>query len=261
VTETVLIVDDSLTVRMDLAEAFEAAGFSTSLAASAAEAQRVLAERDVGVVVLDVNLPDGDGVALLKFVRASSNSAAVVLMLSSAADVEDHVRALERGADEYVGKPYDRGYVVQRARELLEEQRARGQARTRVLVIDDSMTFREELRRALTAAGYDVIAAASGEEGLRMAAEQRPQAVVVDGVLPGIDGPTVIRRIRSMPGLHLAPCVLLTGSEQHSDELRAFDSGADALAGLFSRELRHDEIEQDGVKAAFGERPQSLLPG
>jgi two-component system, NtrC family, sensor kinase len=74
-----------------------------------------------------------------------------------------------------------------------------------------------------------VITAASGEEGLRVAAEQRPQAVVVDGVLPGIDGPTVIRRMRLDVGLRGVPCLLLTASEDGDAELKALDAGADAF--------------------------------
>ena len=98
-----------------------------------------------------------------------------------------------------------------------------------MLVIDDSVTFREELRRALEGAGYQVIHAADGEEGLRAAGGARPHAIVVDGVLPGIDGATVIRRIRLDPGLRATPCVLLTGSEDRGAELRALDAGADAF--------------------------------
>src|SRR5438445_378380 len=76
-----------------------------------------------------------------------------------------------------------------------------------VLVIDDSLTIREELRVAFESAGYEVATAASGEEGLRVAAERRPHAVVVDGQLPGIDGATVVHRIRWDSALKRTPCL------------------------------------------------------
>ncbi len=62
-----------------------------------------------------------------------------------------------------------------------------------------------------------------------VAAEQRPSAIVVDGVLPGIDGPTVIRRMRLDAALRGIPCLLLTASEDRGAELRALDAGADAF--------------------------------
>jgi two-component system NtrC family sensor kinase len=103
---------------------------------------------------------------------------------------------------------------------------SRGQA---VLVIDDSATFREELRTVLERSGYAVLIAASGEKGLHVAASQRPAAIIVAGVLPGIDGPTVIRRLRLDAALSRTPCMLLTSSDEPGAELRALDAGADAF--------------------------------
>jgi two-component system NtrC family sensor kinase len=228
--ETVLIVDDSLTVRMDLAAAFGAAGFHPRPCATVAEARRALAEETVAIVILDVILPDGDGVEFLKEIRVSETSKNVaVLMLSTETEVKDRLRGLQTGADEYVGKPYDTEYMVAKVRELLRARSPVGDTAVTILLIDDSVTFRTELRTALQSAGYTVLTAASGEDGLRLAAGQRPSAIVVDGLLPGIDGATVIRRIRLDAALRGIPCVLLTGSEDKGAELRALDSGADAF--------------------------------
>jgi DNA-binding response OmpR family regulator len=231
---SVLIVDDSLTVRMDLAEVFGTAGFTPILCGTVAEAREILGGDPVDAVILDVLLPDGDGVELLKEVRASPSADAMVMMLSMEADIKDRIRGLQTGADEYVGKPYDANHVVARARAFLRSRQtdaasdvARGKAT--ILIIDDSLTFREELREACEEAGYRVLVAASGEEGLRIAADHRPTAMVVDGMLPGIDGATVIRRVRVDAALRGVPCLLLTAMEGHDEELRALDAGADAF--------------------------------
>jgi DNA-binding response OmpR family regulator len=141
---------------------------------------------------------------------------------------------MQTGADDYVGKPYDAGYVVARAQELLRRRRSDDQTpvaaeKPAILVIDDSATFREELRGALEPLGYGVITAATGEEGLRVAAMRRPAALIVDGVMPGIDGATVIRRLRLDGVLRGLPCLLLTASDEQGAELRALDAGADAF--------------------------------
>jgi PAS domain S-box-containing protein len=232
VKDRALIVDDSLTVRMDLQEAFEAAAFEVRACATLLEAREALREQTFAVVVLDVVLPDGDGIDLLAEVRRNGALAHIpVILLSSEAEVRDRIRGLTTGADEYVGKPYDRAYVVSRSKDLVRRRSpGRGPfAATTVLVIDDSATFREELREALVGAGYDVVTADSGEAGLRIAADRRPSAIVVDGMLPGIDGTTVIRHVRLDTALRAVPCVLLTGSEGPGAELRALDAGADAF--------------------------------
>jgi DNA-binding response OmpR family regulator len=228
--QNVLIVDDSLTVRMDLAEAFEAAGFSPLLCATAADAREVLSRVPVSVIILDVLLPDADGVDLLQEIRQSpSGRSAVVVMLSSEAEVRNRIRGLQTGADEYVGKPYDIAYLLGKVQELLHARQGAAASGTTILVIDDSATFREELRTAFEFAGHRVLTAATGEEGLRVAGAQRPDAIVVDGVLPGIDGTTVIRHIRLDAVLRDVPCILLTGSGDKGSELRALDAGADTF--------------------------------
>ncbi len=262
----VLVIDDSLTVRMNLAAAFEAAGFVVTLCESGAAAKGAVARLAFDVVVLDVLLPDVDGIALLSELRSAPPTADVpILLLSSEAEVRDRIRGLETGADDYVGKPYDDGYLVARAKELIRRRRADPPpaGRTTVLVIDDSATFREELKEAFEDVGYVVVTATTGEEGLRMAADLRPGAVVVDGVLPGIDGQTVVRRMRLDAVLRGTPCLLLTASEERDAELRALDSGVDAFVrkdadlGIIRARLAAILRSAVGMRTSLG--PRSLL--
>ena len=251
----VLIVDDSLTVRMDLAEAFESAGFRTLLAGTAAEARDALKNGSIAVAILDVLLPDDDGIALLREIRAEQTpDSPVVLLLSTEADVKDRIRGIQGGADDYVGKPYDSNYVIARARELLRKRvPAEATAKQTILVIDDSATFREELRSALQLANYVVVTAPDGEDGLRIADSIRPSAILVDSVMPGIDGGTLIRRIRLDAALRATPCVLLTASEDRGAELRALDAGADAF-------VRKDDLEVVLARVSAVLRASSLEP-
>src|SRR5580704_1880017 len=228
---TVLIVDDSLTVRMNLMELLDNAGLKTLACATLAEARHALAEDRFALVILDILLPDGDGIELLEEIRATpSADGPAVMMLSTEAEIHDRVRGLTIGADEYVGKPYEPGYVVARARELVRRSAEAPTATVpTILLIDDSVTFREAFRAALAEADYCVEVARSGEDGLRVAADLRPAAIVVDGELPGIDGATVIRRIRLDAALRGLPCLLLTGSDEDGEEVRALEAGADAF--------------------------------
>jgi len=230
-TADILIVDDSLTVRMALMELLEAAGFSCLACQDGTSARLALATTPFKLAILDVLLPDDDGVELLTLIREDPRTASMaVILLSSEAEVHHRVRGLTAGADDYVGKPYDSTYLIGRVRDHLRRLRGSApEAGDAILVIDDSPTFRMALLEMLEEAGYKVLPAISGEEGLRIAADARPAAVIVDGSLPGIDGPTVIRRIRLDAALRLTPCLLLTGSDEGGAELQAFDAGADAF--------------------------------
>jgi len=223
---TILIVDDSLTVRMDLAEALDGAGFQTVLCGTIAEARIALRSQAIALAILDIQLPDGDGVELLALIRKDFTLGELpVLMLSTEAEIRDRIRGIRGGANDFVGKPYDSYHVIARIRQLIGAP----PVRDLVLIIDDSSTFRGELSDALTRAGFVAETAASGHEGLRMAAASRPTAIVVDGVMPDMDGASVIRRLRLDPGLRTTPCLLLTGSDEQDAEVRALEAGADGF--------------------------------
>lgn len=227
----VLIVDDSLTVRMDLQEAFESIGVAATTCETLKAARETLARQKFSLVVLDVVLPDGDGVDLLREIKNTADASFTpVILLSTEAEVRDRVRGLRTGADEYVGKPYDPANVLARARQLMNaEERNIDPSRTRLLLIDDSLTFRNEFKATLENAGYEVVTAENGEEGLRAAVAARPDAVIVNGLLPGsLSGVNVIRRLKDDITLRGTPCLLLTATESVEDELRTFEAGADA---------------------------------
>ncbi|HTI19335.1 MAG TPA: response regulator, partial [Trinickia sp.] len=229
--DTVLIVDSSLTVRMDLQEAFQDSGFRTLLCPTAESARETLAGTAADVVVLDTVLPDGDGVDLLSAVRASVSQDAIVLMFSTAPEVSTRLNGLCMGADEYVQKPYDRSALVAKSRELLQARRAGAKVGSPpILVVDDSVAYRQALSDALEQAGYRVRTANSAEEGLRVAAAERPVAIMVASVLHGLDGATMIRRLRFDSALHHVPCLLLTtGFDDRDAELSALEASADAF--------------------------------
>ncbi|HVT83283.1 MAG TPA: response regulator [Phycisphaerae bacterium] len=225
---TVLIVDDSITVRMDLKETFESAGFETHLCATVEAARSICRQRAFDLAILDVVLPDGDGLELLQELKASPMTAAMpILLLSTEAEVRDRVRGLRTGADDYVGKPYDAAQIVGRAREIMRK-RTHPRERPLILLIEDSITFAGELREALEAQGYDVALGRSGEEGLQLAADLKPDLAIIDQIMPGCDGSEVIRRLRADAALRRLPCLLLTASDRREDELRALAAGADA---------------------------------
>jgi DNA-binding response OmpR family regulator len=230
---SILVVDDSLTVRMDLAEALRGAGFHPVLCATIADARIALRSQPIALAILDIQLPDGDGVDLLAQIRKDFTLGELpVLMLSTEAEVKDRIRGLRGGANDFVGKPYDTFHVISRIRQLIGGP----PIPDHVLIIDDSATFRGMLSDALTAAGFITEVATNGTMGLQRAAALRPTAIVVDGVMPDMDGASVIRRLRLDPGLRTTPCLLLTGSDEPNAEVRALEAGADGF-------IRKDDLD------------------
>jgi CheY-like chemotaxis protein len=100
----------------------------------------------------------------------------------------------------------------------------------RILIIDDEDDIREVAALSLeTVAGWDVITANSGVQGLARAIEQQPDAILLDVMMPGMDGPTTFRELRKNPATARIPVVLLTAKVQSNDQRRFADLGVEAV--------------------------------
>jgi two-component system KDP operon response regulator KdpE len=93
-----------------------------------------------------------------------------------------------------------------------------------VLIIDDEQPIRRFLRASLSDEGYRVLEAQTGEEGLKLAAQQPPDLVILDLGLPGVDGHEVLRRLREWSS---APILVLSARDHEKQKIEALDHGAD----------------------------------
>lgn len=125
-----LVVDDALAMRLVLGQLLRAEGYEVSEATDGESALEIIAREPPALVVLDVNLPGISGFDVLARMRAERWSLPIIL-LTSYDDVEHRVRGLEAGADDYVGKGFDRRELVARVRALL--RRAAPPEKARVL--------------------------------------------------------------------------------------------------------------------------------
>jgi DNA-binding response OmpR family regulator len=138
----ILVVEDDPATRELLAQYLSDYKFQVSLAATAAEGERRLTEEVVDLVVLDLNLPDGDGLALARKLRDGSNIPIVIL--TGRADEVDRVVGLELGADDYVTKPFSPRELLARVRAVLRRAQATPASR------------REHAPRAYRFAGWEL---------------------------------------------------------------------------------------------------------
>jgi DNA-binding response OmpR family regulator len=259
--KAVLIVDDSLTVRMDLDEAFRDAGWTTALCPTVGAARGALRERHFDGVVLDVLLPDGSGIDLLRELRSQGATADVpVVVMSTEAEVGDQLRASSLRADDFVGKPYDRAYVVSRVQRLAE----RGPAATLaapspvVLAVDDSPTYLDAMTLQLEQDRYDVIQADGGERALDLLALHAVDCILLDFVMPGMSGQEVCRRIKASAAWRTVPVIMLTGREDRDAIVESFEAGADdyvakssefaVLKARLDAQLRRRQFEQEAQR-------------
>ena len=125
----VLVVDDDPRIRRLLVAALSSCGAQIAEAESFTGALVALRSTDFDLVVLDLGLPDGDGMGLLPIIRADPRSALTpVLVLTGRADEQSQIDVLEGGADDYLSKPFHRGVLLARAANLVLRHRAEQRA-------------------------------------------------------------------------------------------------------------------------------------
>jgi two-component system cell cycle response regulator DivK len=105
----------------------------------------------------------------------------------------------------------------------------------RILVVEDTPDNRQIMRDVLTSAGYDLIEAADGSEGLKLAGAHQPDLILMDIQLPSMDGLETTRRLKADPSLKHIPVIAVTSYALSGDETKTREAGCDGyLAKPFS---------------------------
>jgi signal transduction histidine kinase/DNA-binding response OmpR family regulator len=212
VGRTLLLIDDDPAFVQMLAGYLARAGYKVHSAGTAREGAAMIGRLHPDLVVLDRLLPDGDGFDLLaELKRDEATRATPVLVLSVR---RERPLGLRLGASGYLVKPVPPERVLDAVRLCLGEP---GASSARVLVVDDEADTRSLLLERLALAGFEVSGAADGESALAATRSLRPALVLLDLMMPGMDGWEVLRRLRSEPATAELPVIVLTGRDLAGD--------------------------------------------
>jgi len=234
---TVLVIDDDPVVRELLVRRLGDFDLQVATAADGKEGLRLATALSPDLITLDVLMPDMDGWAVLATLKSAPDTANIpVIMLSI---VDEWKRAYALGAMDYLTKPIDTNRLVQliarhRHSRIIEHNADKGY----VLIVEDDPMVRELLRRFLDQAGWDVVEAEDGRAALTQIAHRRPSLILLDLMLPELDGIQVIDELHTMPHARDIPIIVLTAKElTHAERQRLNGSVRQILQkGTYSSE-------------------------
>jgi two-component system OmpR family response regulator len=188
-----LVVDDDPELLQSVCDYLRRFGLEVAAASTAAQMRSCLAQGGVDVVVLDVMLPDGDGLAICAALRQRPETANLpVIMLTAQGDPHSRVLGLELGADDYIAKPFEPRELVARIKAVLRRRSAPGTERA-----DGSVEFAgwrfDRLKRQLLSPRQVVVPLSSAEYRLLSAFVERPRRVLTrDQLLDATRGQGVV---------------------------------------------------------------------
>ncbi len=202
----VLVVDDDAAVRLMLTRLLEKHGYAVATADDGESGLRLARQLRPALITLDVDMPRLDGWSVLAAIKADPELAATpVYMLTLD---EDRKQAFTMGASEYLTKPIDRARLLT----LLKRHAQPGAARS-ALVIEDDVVTRNLLVDLLGQEGWSVRAAASGAAALTALESEVPQLILLDLVLPEMDGFAFVEQMRRVPAWRAIAVVVVTALE------------------------------------------------
>jgi signal transduction histidine kinase/CheY-like chemotaxis protein len=242
---TVLVIDDEEAVR-DLMQRFLAReGFRVATASGGAEGLRLARELRPDAITLDVMMPGLDGWAVLSALKADPEVADIpVIMLTM---MDDRNLGYALGASDYLTKPIDR----ERLAAVLTKYRRE----LPVLVVDDDEPLRELMRRLLEREGFTVTEADNGRVALERVREAAPGLIVLDLMMPEMDGFEFVAELRRQEASRAIPIIVVTAKDVSDEDRERLNGGVERILqkGASTREALLREV-RDLVASCLARR-------
>jgi adenylate cyclase len=219
-TNRVLVIDDDQTVRDLMRRVLSREGFDVVTAADGTEGLALARELRPSVITLDVLMHTLDGWSVLQQIRNDPVLANTPVIMLSILD-EKH-KGFALGASAYLTKPVDRTRLAA----TLEPFKAKG-TKPHALVVEDDDTTRELMRRLVIGEGWAVSTAANGREALERLRVERPNLILLDLLMPEMDGFEFLAKLRESPDLGNTPVIIVTAADLSDEERRRLQGGVE----------------------------------
>jgi CheY-like chemotaxis protein/anti-sigma regulatory factor (Ser/Thr protein kinase) len=219
---TVLVIDDDYTVRELLQRFLQKEGFHVVAAATGEEGIRLAHDLHPKVITLDVMMPGMDGWAVLSKLKADPVVAHIpVVMLTI---VDDKNRGYALGASDYLTKPIERNRLMAILAKYRQPDRMLD-----VLVVDDDEASRLLLCEMLAHEGFEVRGATNGQLALEQVASRAPALILLDLIMPVMDGFTFVEELRKRTEWRAIPIVVVTAQEIGHDDRRRLNGSVELI--------------------------------
>jgi two-component system NtrC family sensor kinase len=231
--DCVLVVDDDATARELISDHLKAQGFSVVTAAGGVEGLKLAKELKPTAITLDIMMPDLDGWSVLAALRQSPELADIPVIMVSI--VDEHRRGLALGAAGYLTKPIDR----ERLHRLIRRFQAPTPP-TRVLMVEDDALQRERMLGWLERPQWTVREAANGREALSILREEKPDVILLDLMMPEMDGFDVVAALQKDPGWREIPVIVITSLDLTAKDRERLNSGVQSV--LVKERFRPEDL-------------------
>ncbi|MEE8311828.1 MAG: response regulator [Candidatus Binatia bacterium] len=251
----ILVIDDDPNARDLMARALERDGFEVATAASGDEGLDAARRLHPTAITLDVMMPGKDGWTVLQELQADAELRDIPVVMVSMIDDKSMGYAL--GATDYLTKPVDREQLLR----ALDRYRC-PEGPCDVLVVEDEEEIRTLMRRTLQKVGWNVHEAVNGAEGLERVLEGRPDLILLDLMMPVMDGFQFLRELRAVAEWRDIPVIVVTAKDLTEEDRRRLNGAVTAVLekGAYGREELLAQVRELVVACGRGAPPGDGVP-
>jgi DNA-binding response OmpR family regulator len=217
----ILVIDDDASIRDLMTRTLKNAGYSVVTAETGEQGLSLARKLKPAVIILDVMLPELDGWSVLTRLKSDKDLADIPVVMQSILD--EPRRGFMLGASEYLTKPIDRKRVL----EVIGRLRQDGD--NQALVIEDDPATSSLIASWLTSAGWTVSTAENGRRGLEEWNATRPGLVILDLMMPQMDGFEFMEELRQKPDADKTKVVVVTAKDLSSEEVQQLNGGVERI--------------------------------
>jgi signal transduction histidine kinase/CheY-like chemotaxis protein len=241
-TKTVLVIDDNHNDRRFLHRYLTGEGYNVVMASNGKQGLQIALEVNPNLIVLDVMMPEMDGWETLVALKNDPALGNIPVVMSSS--IEDRHLAQTLGAADYLVKPVDR----HRLTAVVEKYTSRSTAAesSYILVVEDDENSREMVCRMLLQSGRETRTAVNGKAAIAAIQSEIPQLILLDLMMPEMDGFEVIKRVRENPDWESIPIVVITAMELSAIESRHVSSQVQSIfqKGKYEKQELLHEVDE-----------------
>ncbi|MCB0037094.1 MAG: response regulator, partial [Anaerolineales bacterium] len=231
-SSSVLIIDDDPMIQELIAHYLINAGYQVHTAANGNEGINLARQIKPNVIILDVFMPDIDGWTVLATIKNDAEIAHIPVILATVDDSK--AQGFTLGATDYLTKPIDGKALIQK----LQSNWHLDQNQT-VLIVEDNDTMRDLMRSILEPANLQVIEAVNGEEGLKAVAHTRPNLILLDLMMPEVDGFEFLTNLRDNPAWRDIPVIIVSVMDLSKEERQRLDGAVQRIIQKGQYNLEH----------------------
>ncbi len=221
-TNRVLVIDDDATVRSLMRRYLSRDGFEVVTADGGREGLEFARDLHPSVITLDVFMPDMDGWSVLQVIKQDAELSRIPVIMMTISDEKQ--KGFTLGASGYLTKPVDRVQLTQ----LLDRFKTIA-GTPRALIVEDDLNAREMMRRLLVGEGWSVSVAANGREALDRLTAERTNLILLDLMMPEMDGFEFLAEFRKNPEFTSTPVIVVTAADLSLADRRRLDGGVEHI--------------------------------